>query len=66
MHCRGTWVPQSVERLTLRFGSGHDLTVHGFEPRIGLCPGTAKPAWDSLSLPLPCSHSLSPEINKLK
>ena len=24
---RGAWVAQSVERLTLGFGSGHDLTV---------------------------------------
>ena len=26
---RGTWVAQSVKRLTLDFGSGHDLRVIG-------------------------------------
>ena len=54
---------QSVKRLTLDFGSGHDLTVHGFEPLIGLCAGSAEPAWDSLCLPLswplPRSHAVS-------
>ena len=52
---------QSVKRLTLDFGSGHDLMVCEFEPRAG----SVEPAWDSPSLPLslslPCSlsHSLS-------
>ena len=32
---RGTWVAQLVKRLTLDFNSGHDLTVHEFEPRFG-------------------------------
>ena len=27
---------QSIEGLTLDFGSGHDLTVCGFEPHLGL------------------------------
>ena len=56
---------QSVERPTLGFGSGHDLTVRGFKPSIGLRADIAEPAWDSLSLslPLPCSIS---KINKLK
>ena len=27
---------QSVKHLTLGFSSGHDLTVHEFEPHIGL------------------------------
>ena len=27
LQLRGTWVAQSVEPLTLDFGSGHDLTV---------------------------------------
>ena len=26
-NCGGTWVAESVEHLTLDFGSGHDLTV---------------------------------------
>ena len=49
---------QLVKRLTLDFGSGHDLTVHGFEPRVGLCADSAEPAWESLSLSLPCLLSL--------
>ena len=31
----GVWVAPSVKRLTLGFGSGHDLTVHEFEPTSG-------------------------------
>ena len=45
----GAWVAQSVKRLALNFCSGHDLTVCGFEPPIGLCAGSVGPAWDSLS-----------------
>ena len=33
----GSWVAQSVKRLTLGFSSGHDLTVHGLEPCVRLC-----------------------------
>ena len=55
--------PTLVKRPTLHFGSGHDLTVRGFEPRIGLCADSSEPAWDSVSLsPCPspaCSISLS-------
>ena len=40
---------QLVKHLTLDFSSGHDLMVHEFEPCIGLCDGSAEPAWDSLS-----------------
>ena len=43
---------QSVECLTLGFGSDPDLTVRGFEPCIGLRPAGVEPAWDSLPLPL--------------
>ena len=25
------------------FGSGHDLTVRGFEPRVGLCADSSEP-----------------------
>ena len=35
---------QSVERPTLGFGSGHDLTVRGFKPRVGLCADSMEPA----------------------
>ena len=31
---RGTQVAQSVKYPTLNFGSGHDLTVHEFEPHV--------------------------------
>ena len=43
---------QSVKRLTLDLGSGHNLTVGEVEPRIGLCTDREEPAWDSLSLSL--------------
>ena len=49
---------ESVKRLTLGFGSGHDLVVCELEPHIGLCAGSVEPAWDSLSLSL--SHSAPP------
>ena len=32
---RGAWVAWPVKRPTLDFGLGRDLTVHGFEPRMG-------------------------------
>ena len=44
---------QSVELLTLDFGSGHNLKVCGFEPRVALCANNSvEPAWDSFSLPV--------------
>ena len=69
---RGTWVARSVKCLTLDFGSGHDLTVGGFEPLTGLCADSAEPAWDFLSpslfLHLPhlraLAHVLSLSQNK--
>ena len=65
------WVAQSVEHLTLDFGSGHDLMVRGIEPHVRLCIDTVEPAWDSLSPrlsappPLACAQeqALSLEIN---
>ena len=33
---------KAVQRPTLDFGSGHDLTVHGWEPCLGLCVDRAK------------------------
>ena len=53
------WVAQSVKPLTLDFGSGHDLLVREIKPRNGLCAEGMGPAWDSPSLPLPCSLFLS-------
>ena len=35
---------QSVERLSLDFGSGHDLPVREFEPRVGLWTDNAEPS----------------------
>ena len=46
---RAAWVAQSVRRPTLNFGSGHDLTLGEFKPRVGLWADSAEPAWDSLS-----------------
>ena len=43
---------QLVKRPTLDFGPDHDLTVHEFEPQIGLCADRAEPAWNSLFLSL--------------
>ena len=41
---------QSVKRLTLDSGSGHDLTVHGFKPHIKFRANCWETAWNSLSL----------------
>ena len=61
---------QAVKRLSHDFSSGRDLTVCGFEPRIGLRADSAEPSWDALSLPLSAPPlpglSLSQKINKLK
>ena len=50
------------------FGSGHELTVCGIEPHVGLCAGGMEPAWDfflpPLSAPPPLMLSLSLKINK--
>ena len=56
MHLWGAWVAQPVKRLTLDFGSGHDLMVHGIELQAGLCADSTRPAWDSLPLSLPLSR----------
>ena len=64
----GAWVAESVKRLTLDLGSGHDLIVCEFEPRIGFCADGMEPAWDSVSpslcLSCACALSLSLKINK--
>ena len=67
---------QSVKRPIVSFGSGHYLTVCGFEPRVRVFTVSTEPAEDSLSpslsLPLPGSFSLSLSLslslkrNKLK
>ena len=48
MAVEGCLGAQSVKHLTLGFGSGHDLTVHGIKPRVRLCADSVRP-WDSLS-----------------
>ena len=40
----GACVAQSVKGPTLDFSSGHDLTVCGFESRVGLCAAITGPA----------------------
>ena len=40
---------QSVKHPILDLDSGHHLTVHEFEPRVGLCTDSEEPAWNSLS-----------------
>ena len=47
----GPWVAQLVGHLTLGFGSGHDLTVCEFEPRVGPWADGGQPVWDPLSAP---------------
>ena len=72
----GTWVAQSVKRLSLDFGSGHDVAARGIEPHVGFCADGMGATWDSLSLSLPpslpsparsrtCTHALL-KTNKLK
>ena len=58
---------QLVKHPTLDFGVGHDLTVRGIEPHVGLCAHSTELVWDSLSpflYPSPHSHSLILKINK--
>ena len=43
--------------IRLDFGSGHDLTVHEFEPCVGLYAGTVDTAWDSV-----CPVSAPPPV----
>ena len=67
MHHWGTW----VKHLTLNFSLGHDLLVHGIEPRVRLCADCEETTWDSPSPPpsllLSCSHMLSlSKVNKHK
>ena len=61
--CRGTWVVQSAKHLILNFIADHNLTVHEFEPCIGLHVGSVEPAWDSLS-PLSSPPHLSLSLSK--
>ena len=49
---RDVWVAQSVEHLTLDFGSGHDPRIVVSSSKWGSVL-SMDPAWDSLSFPLP-------------
>ena len=53
---------QWVKPRTLDFGSGHDLTIRGIEPCVGLCAGSTEPA-GIFSLSLSLSLSLSPALS---
>ena len=59
---------ESYAGMTLDLGSGHDLTVYGFEPRVGLCADSVEPVWNSLSpslCPSPTHMStLSPSLSR--
>ena len=61
----------SVKRLTLDLGSGGDLTVREFEPRIGLWADSTEPTRGSLSVSLspsaltPLMLSLSISLSKI-
>lgn len=66
LNFRSAWGAQTAKHLTLGRGSGHDLAVREFQPRIGLHADSAAAAWDSLSLaaPPPPVLALSKEINR--
>ena len=57
--CWGAWVVQSIKRLTLDFGSGHDLTDHEFKPRVGFTAVDTEPALDPLSPSLSAPPALA-------
>ena len=63
---RGACVAQSLKHPTLDFGSGHDLTVPGIEPHVGLCTNHRVCLGFSLllSLPLLCSCTCALSLNK--
>ena len=48
---RGVWMAQSLKCPILDFGSGHDLTFQGIEPRLGLWANSTEPARDALCAP---------------
>ena len=54
-----------VKRLTLDFGSGHDLMVREFKPHVRLWADSGEPVRDSLSPPLSASPLLSLSLSKI-
>ena len=63
-NCKGTWVAQSVEHLTLGIGSGHDLMVCGIEPCAKLCTESKACLGFSLSFSLFLPHLGEPSLSK--
>ena len=57
---------QWVKRPALGFRSGHDPTVHEFEPRVGPCADSVEPAWDPLSPSLSAPPSLARSLSQSK
>ena len=60
----GYLVAQSVKHPSLDFGSGHDLTIHGIEPCLGLGADSAESASLSLSVSLCPSPTRSFSLSK--
>ena len=54
---------QSVKRLTLNLGTGHDLMIRVFKPCIRLYTDGAELDWDSVSL-LSAPHVLVLTLSK--
>ena len=61
----GAWVTPSVKRLTLDFGSGHDLNSFVISRPVSDSAHSAEPDWESPSLSAPSLLTLSLKINKL-
>ena len=55
----GAWAAPWVKPPALDFGSGHDVVVCEFKPRVEFCADSEEPARDSLSLSAPLAFSLS-------
>ena len=66
MRTEGRLAGSVVERPTLGFGLGRDLTVCGFKPHIGLSAVGEESAWDSLSAPPPIMCSLARSFSQNK
>ena len=63
-HKEDSRVSGCLSHLSVHFGSGHDLTVHEFEPLIGLSAVSMELASDPLSLSLWTSPACALSQNK--
>ena len=63
LESRGAWVAPLVERPTLDFCSGLNVTAREFKPCLGLCADSTEAAWDSLPLSLSLSLSVPPPLS---